>query len=109
MAVYTQKPKGQWSARDLEFFLRDLWLKQDFRFYPKNWTGKDFKQAWDLLEVYGGELMARTLEYVVANWSDIASGYGLNGGPTLSVVYWLREDLVYEAVNGKLGATPPQL
>lgn len=85
--------------------LQNVWVPEMRQRFPDltiaRWDGRNWGQAWKLIEKYDGESAAAAVKYVVRRWGDFSERYFKGKGtvPTIGMILNLHETIVPVAVQ----------
>jgi hypothetical protein len=97
------KPEN-YNVNHIETLFRISW-GENWETPPGRFTMKDKGICKRLLEEYGGASLAKVVTEVVTNWQRFVNKYGVNGRPSMSVIYGYRGSWISEVLDGEVEST----
>ena len=98
------KPPDKYNANDLEFVFRRAWGDK-WKTRPPRFTMRDKKHAKDLNEEFGPADTAKVVSQTIHLWEDITRQFGLNGYPSMPMIFGFRRSLFPTILDGSVDGT----
>lgn len=99
--AFDEKTVDEYNCNDIELVMQDAWKAQDLPGKPFRFTNADRKWAKEMIDDQSAEAVVTTVQYVIEHWGELLGRFpGLNGAPSMNVIYAYRRSWVPEALRG---------
>jgi hypothetical protein len=102
------KPLGRYNCNDLEKVFRNAWSERWPNVTPKRWTGRERKNAKDLISEYTAAEAVKTVEMTIEKWNVLMRQFDFKGYPNMPLIYGYRGSLVPMAKEGEQKPSNPK-